>query len=568
MKFFPKFDFYNFLKNSFFYCCLLFSTFIAVAAVEPVEGIKPSGTLPVMYINTENSTPVDQKETYINAEFWIDCYGIDGFESVGSKEKPQTLGIRGRGNTSWRHDGQKPYKIKLDKKTELLGMPKNKHWALLARLTDHHLFNEVLGYELGRKLDMPFVPQLQPVEVVLNNTYIGLYMLSETVRIDDNRLEIAEQPDMNEDLSTIQDGWLVEMDNNIDPFQVKIPQPQGYNLLITHHTPEVTNKMQDEWLIDQFSQITESINSDNPFENRWEELVDMESLAKHLIVQECLQNFDGYLGSCYIHKDVGGKWCFGPLWDLSASWVYKTEMLAEREEQHLIGEFFKFPAFRKVARRIWNEYMQNIGNDWVAPFLSDFRDKIKAGLEQSVKVWPDTQLDADKGSEWMQRTFTHNSNFNNTYFNENCVTFDVNFIFRDLDTGDSFENAHSLFDIKINDISRNSAVVSKGNPINIKIQAVGDKFITKCEVNDQTMNFPFSSIAEIELENISEDLTITIDITGYNEVEEITAIPQYVMLFVYTLDGRLVMQTKDRDSLNSLPEGIYVVNGKKVLIHK
>ena len=57
-------------------------------------------------------------------------------------------------------------------------------------------------------------------------------------------------------------------------------------------------------------------------------------------------------------------------------------------------------------------------------------------------------------------------------------------------------------------------------------------------------------------------------ISGLSGVEEIAVSPDNNLFTVYTLDGRMVMQTEDQGSLNSLPEGIYIVNGKKVLIRK
>lgn len=496
------------------------------AEVKPVEGINPSGTLPILYINTENSVPVDQKETYINAEYWLDCMGFLQYDNIGSADKPQKLGIRGRGNTSWRREGQKPYKLKLDKKTELLGMGKNKHWALLARVTDYHLFNEVLAFELGRKLEMPFVPEVRPVEVVLNGTYIGLYFLTETIRIDDNRLEITEQPEENEDPATIADGWLVEMDNNREQNQVSIPQPQGYDLLITHHTPEVVSKAQNEWLTDQFQQITQSINSQNTQENHWESLVDLESLAKHQIVEECLQNFDGYLGSCYIHKDAGGKWCFGPLWDFSASWVFKQEMLAERENQHLIGEFFKFPVYRKELKRIWNDYMENVGTDWVEPFLQDYHDLIKGAVEQSVKVWPDTPLSPETGRSHMQAAFLANTRFNDAYFNEKCITHDINFKFIDLSKNGkeiSTSEAASLFSIEINDIPRHESVVSKGDDVTVRISPLRNDIYYSIYSNGKRIERAEDGSAELAFENVSSDMVITVSCSESPE-EEITMV--------------------------------------------
>lgn len=89
---------------------------------------EPSNTIPVMYINTDHGKAITSKTEYVSATFYI--ADPAGQASIGSLEAPQTMQIRGRGHSSWRGD-KKPYKIKLDNKLPLLGMPKNKHWALL-----------------------------------------------------------------------------------------------------------------------------------------------------------------------------------------------------------------------------------------------------------------------------------------------------------------------------------------------------------------------------------------------------------------------------------------------------
>ena len=67
-----------------------------------------SGTLPVVYINTENSCAIDSKEDYVNAEWWLDNLGDMRFVSIGSKNRPLGMQIKGHGNSTWTN---------LDKKT-------------------------------------------------------------------------------------------------------------------------------------------------------------------------------------------------------------------------------------------------------------------------------------------------------------------------------------------------------------------------------------------------------------------------------------------------------------------
>lgn len=528
-----------------------------LAQTVPVGGIKPSGTLPILYINTENSTPIEQKETYIDAEYWLECNGYKNYEDLGSKSSPLKLGIRGRGNTSWRHDGQKPYKIKLDKKTSIMGMGKNKHWALLTRLADYQLYNELLAFEIGRKLEMPYVPQLRPVEVVLNGTYIGLYMLTETIRIDDNRLEIDEQPDGNEDPDILEGGWLVELDNNEEDIQISIPLQDRRNLLITPHTPEVLSFIQNDWLQEQFSQIVDYAYQKNNLDDRWENLIDVESLAKHMIVEELLHNFDGYQGSCYLHKQTGEKWKFGPLWDFSACWVYKTDLLAHHDAQLLIGEFVKFPSLRTKAREILNSYISKIGNDWVKPFLTDFYNEIKDAVKSSVKVWPDVPLDAKQGLDWSINANSHNLKFLQDYYNNNWKTYGVAVDITEKESSDS-ENFENLFSVKMNGVSKYKTDINHGDNVEIEIKANSEEVsLLTIHVNGVAQEINDKHYASVKLNNVAKDIYVAIvcenkDFTGIGTIKDEIEEYQY-----FNLNGQKI-------NIEKAAKGIYIRNdGKK-----
>ena len=541
------------MKKLLFTLTLILCCLPGFGKVEPVKGIEPSGTLPILYINTENSQEVNQKVTYIDAEWWLDSKGFEGYESIGSAEEPLKLGIRGRGNTSWLHDGQKPYKLKLDKKTSILGMGKNKHWALLAKLKRWELYNELLGFEMGRQLGMDFVPQVRPVEVVLNDTYIGLYMLTETIRIDDNRLETFEQPELNEDEATIGDGWLVEIDNNTEENQVAIPQPQDYNLRVTHHTPEVVSDMQRNWLIDQMTEITERINTDNLLDTRWEELVDIDALVKHLIVQESLTNYDAYSGSCYLHKDVDEKWTFGPLWDLSFSTFGKKQnLIAKRDDQHWIGEFYKFPVFKKRLKEIWDEYYAK-GTDWMRPFLTDFYNKIKDGVAQSVKVWPDIPLDAALGVETVLVNVTYDMDFTDKAYQEECITRQLSWELID-DSSNLTDEEQNLDQpiVTLNGLPLNNVTVLSGGNVIMAVETGDSLLITEILINGEKANLDSNQNITFPIEEITEDTHLEIHYSneGNNSIDSIGDSNDGEIKY-YNINGLKV-------DIDSAPKGIYI----------
>ena len=274
------------------------------AAVPPSaspSSVSISGTLPVMHIETENRQPITSKTEYLNATYWLDPVGNDAIEPLGSESGPLDMQIRGRGHSSWK-GAKKPYKIKFDKKTAVMGMSKNKHFALL-KPTE----NTVAGLNLGKLMDMAWTPDFRPVEVVLNGDYIGLYFLTETIRIDENRVNIYEQQDGETDQTLITGGWLVEVDNYHDECQITIPENSRWNLTLRYHSPENLSDSQLQWLTGEFKTITSAIYSQDKTSAEWEKYIDVESMARFFIVPQslhlryCLVIEDGWFRFCVPH---------------------------------------------------------------------------------------------------------------------------------------------------------------------------------------------------------------------------------------------------------------------------
>lgn len=315
-----------------------------------------SGTLPVLYIETEGHEPIVSKDIYLNATYRLDPMGETDITPLGSEADPLPMQIRGRGHSSWKSP-KKPYKIKLGKKAALMGMPENKHWALLKPSE-----NTVAGLQLGKLMDMGWTPAFRPVEVVLNGDYIGLYFITETIRIDKNRVNIYEQSDGETDPGLIKGGWLVEVDNYRDECQITIPECSQWNLTLRYHSPEDLSAAQLQWLTDEFKAVNAAIYSDDKTSSEWEKHIDVESMARYFILQEVMDNPDGFHGSFYLHKDLGDntRWIAGPIWDLVCYNREKTDYTFRLKVHygftpHWIGEIIQYDSFCREVGSIWNE---------------------------------------------------------------------------------------------------------------------------------------------------------------------------------------------------------------------
>ena len=395
--------------------------------------VNPSGTLPVLYITTENNTPVTSKDTYLNATYYLDAKGIAGYENIGSAAAPLTMEIKGRGNYSWTGFNKKPYRIKLADKQPLLGMIKSKHFTLLAHADDAKdkkgYMRNAAGFELSKMLGIAWTPDAKPLELVMNGDYIGLYFLTEHIRVDKDRINIVEQEDEETDAQKITGGWLVEIDNYDSDPHITIKEGGKTTMWVTYKTPEVLSSQQETYLTQQIKMLDNLIYGDKNSNELWQHL-DMDALARFYIVQEITDNYESFHGSCYLYKDMGDdqKWKFGPVWDFGSAFNRdKSQYIYQGDvwHNHWIPEICKFPAFMQHVKTIWKEFYPNRFND-IFTFTADQLTLLKTAAAVDAQRWPDYSGNADltkrinqinerlrKNAEWLNEQWGTNSGNNN-----------------------------------------------------------------------------------------------------------------------------------------------------------
>lgn len=357
-----------------------------------MQAVNPSGTLPVLYIQTENNTPITSKENYLQATYYLDAMGVSGYESIGSAAAPLTMEIKGRGNYTWRDFEKKPYRIKLTDKQPLLGMTKSKHFALLAHADDSKGFmRNAIGFELSKMLGMAWTPNAKPVELVLNGDYRGLYFLTETIRVDKDRVNIVEQEDEETDALKITGGWLVEIDNYSDDPHITIQEGGKTTMWLTYKTPEVLSSAQEQFLTSEIQRIDNLVYGDKNSDELWK-YIDIDALARFYIVQEITDNYESFHGSCYLYREMGEneKWKFGPVWDFGSSFNRdKSQYMFEGDvwHNHWIPEICKFPAFMNHVKTVWKEFYAGKYNE-IYTYITEQKDLIASAAQADYQRWP------------------------------------------------------------------------------------------------------------------------------------------------------------------------------------
>lgn len=300
--------------------------------------------VPSVFIETESGSLDFIHEKKGNEEEGkISIIGADGL----SVEYMGALEIKGRGNSTWNME-KKPYNIKLDSKANLFGMGKTKKWSLIANHGDDSLIRNVLAYEAAERAGMPYCPQFTPVDVYINNDYMGSYLLTTRIGIDGSNVDIedleGETEDVNEnDLDTyaqggyygtyagllegtqkwyeipnnpedITGGYIIEMElanryaDEASGFVTTRSQP------FTMKTPEYASKAQIEYISSYYQNVEDLIYSGASM-SKLDAVADVESLAQLYLINEWCSNMDAGLTSTYFYKPAGDKLYAGPVWD-------------------------------------------------------------------------------------------------------------------------------------------------------------------------------------------------------------------------------------------------------------
>ena len=393
---------------------------IPVDTIDSIDSATYSGTLPVLFINTEGHRDIvsRDKADYLQAEYWLDNMGIEGVKPIGSKDAPLRTLIKGHGNYTWRNYPKKSYRLKLDDKQPLMGMPKNRHFVLLAHYDDFLArMKNTMGFELSRRIGLAYTPAQQPVELVINGKYMGLYFLTEKVRVGKQRVNIEEQSDYETDPAKITGGWLLEIDNNPNPGEYIYMEEKydSYNnaldtMAVSYLCPEELSSVQESWLKNYLKQVNAAIYTADKNSTEWERYIDIDTLAMFYIVGEIMDDMECFAGSCYMYKRMGEdtKLIFGPVWDFGNSYqrwaIYgDTQFNKFIYEQpsvfnfSWIEEISKFPHFQEVLRQHWREFYGSGFNGLdIDSFTDEFVESIRPAVAADSVVWPRYSIDIQK----------------------------------------------------------------------------------------------------------------------------------------------------------------------------
>lgn len=382
-----------------------------------------SSNLPIVVIDTDGQDIPSEGKIPATMGIVYNGIGSSNLPSGPYNEYNGPIGIEMHGSSS-NTAPKKSYSFEFrdsfgeDLNAPILGMPAGSDWLLVANYFDKSLMNNTLAYHLGQAMGH-YAPRHRNVEVVVNGTYVGVYVLVERIKRSAARLDLAKLDPDEISGDDVTGGYIISIDRNGGPgsgFASTFLPPAhefGQEVFFRYRYPkaEAIVPEQEAYIqayVDSFETALAGPGFTDP-EDGYRAYADVNTFIDLFLLNELSRNVDSYRLSTYLHKDKnsrGGKLRAGPPWDYdlawgnayycggasTSGWAYQFGDACSFDDYQVPfwwGRFMEDSAFVEALHCRWTELRDNV----LSPAsISAYCDSVAAQLQEAQQrnftAWP------------------------------------------------------------------------------------------------------------------------------------------------------------------------------------
>lgn len=309
------------------------------------------------------------------------------------------IGIELRGQTSLSYD-KKSFGLETrdsigeNLNIPLMGMPRENDWVLHGPYSDKTLMRNALSYTLAGQLGR-YAPRVNFCELVLNSEYRGIYLFTEKIKRDKNRIDVTKM--VPEDISEpeVSGGYIFKEDKKNEGDNI-ITLKRGLELIITEPKNDSIVPQQTNWLADHLNEFEDVLYSGGDYGA----YIDLQSFVDNFLTVELTKNIDGYRLSTYFHKNRNGKIVAAPVWDYNLSLGnadYSYGWLAEGWYWPVIQSWNKNwwmilneePGFQDLCKTRWTDLRKTVFSESnIFSFIDQWTELLAEAQQRNFDTYP------------------------------------------------------------------------------------------------------------------------------------------------------------------------------------
>lgn len=407
--------------------------------------------------------------------------------------------IKGRGNSTWSIPPKKPYQIKFDTKTSILGMSPAKKWVLLANYFDETGLRNAIASDLADAMELDTF-QYAFADLYIGGSYRGNYLITQKIDIGKNMIPLKDEK-----------GLLMEIDGlHPDGDETMVTSNRGVNIVVkeavSEDDPQILNEALNSF-ITSYNSIENALDGGS-----WEELqkyADVESFARYYLISELSANPDCAVSSFYLYKNGDGDVIHaGPIWDFDIGFgntvgfeghgwnpneIYTLNIMNYSSSAYtqFFYQIMRIPEFYQLVCDIWQNTFYE-ASLWEIEKIDEYHEYLNESKTSDNNQWyhTDFQTEISNLKSWLScRTDFLNTIFGKGYENAEIVqlgdsTFHLTHIKDgwytiDTDTGvftisETHKDVHSIgIRTYTSDYSQQWHIVEKNNKFKLLNKATG-----------------------------------------------------------------------------------------------
>lgn len=385
-----------------------------------------SSNLPLFLFDTEGQTIVDEPKVKVRLKVVHNANGQRNFVNSTQFHYNGYAGIEFRGSSSQQFP-KKPYGFETwdsagaEVDFPLLGFPAEADWTLIANYSDKSLIRNALLYQTTRATGR-YAARNALVEVLVNGEYMGVYLMTEKLKRDNNRINLPRLNVTDTSGTRLTGGYILKVDKATgtggnDGFNSIYPPwhgnaNQSIRFLYEYPAFDEINNAQKAYIKSVVDSFEATLRGSNWLDPQWgyRRFVEAGSFVDFYLLNELSRNVDGYRISTYFHKnrDNAGfsPLVMGPVWDFDIAfgnanycmgdqttgwaWMFNQVCPADGYQVPFWWERFTGdPAFNNEARCRWNALRQGpISNVNMMARIDSLAGLLQESQQRNFTQWP------------------------------------------------------------------------------------------------------------------------------------------------------------------------------------
>lgn len=374
-----------------------------------------STPLPIIVIDTEGAYIPNEPAILGTMGIIWNGSGNLNLSSDSPNELFSAIDIERRGQSSLLVFPKNGYAIETkdingeDTDVSFLGFPEEEDWVLHGPYSDKTLIRNTLAMGIARSMGQ-YASRTQPVELVINDQYEGMYLLMEKIKRDGNRVDIAKL--RAEDIAgdELTGGYVFKIDKGPPDWLSRYNMVNNSNQRLGFQfvSPNRNNIQAEQAAYIQAYMDSFEVAIRFPQQvfggKYYYDYMDITSFADHFLHSELTKNVDAYRISSYFYKDKDSndpRIKAGPAWDYNLAfgnadgcdadtdngWMYYEHCGFSNPFwwQHLLEE----PLFRNTLKCRWLELRETVFSDnQLNALIDEAVMEVRPAVERNFERWP------------------------------------------------------------------------------------------------------------------------------------------------------------------------------------